>query len=185
MTIVADPMSEEAVADHAKQILANEDVVLRALRDHPDLSMARIAQDAGWLDADGKPEKWKVQRAIASLADDKLIHRARKGAPWTLTEKGKEVLEGGPTSDGNQPIVAVALHRSIPQQQQSLASGYGTMLRSCYGTVLPYSFRASCCYEGCYGRGVYPFLSSIVAVPLFRVPNCYGSRRPQPFTSQP
>jgi AAA domain len=94
MTIVADPMSEEAVADHAKQTLANEDVVLRALRDHPDLSMARIAQDAGWLDADGRPEKWKVQRAMASLADDKLIHRARKGAPWTLTEKGKEVLEG-------------------------------------------------------------------------------------------
>ena len=37
MTIVAEPMSEEAVADHTKQALANEDVVLRALRDHPGL----------------------------------------------------------------------------------------------------------------------------------------------------
>ena len=33
MTIVAEPMSEEAVADHSEQTLANEDVVLRALRD--------------------------------------------------------------------------------------------------------------------------------------------------------
>ena len=36
MTIVAEPMSEEAVADHAKQTLANEDAVLRSLRDHPN-----------------------------------------------------------------------------------------------------------------------------------------------------
>jgi hypothetical protein len=38
MTIVAEPMSEEAVVDHTKQALANEDVVLRALRDQPERS---------------------------------------------------------------------------------------------------------------------------------------------------
>ena len=91
-TIVAEPMSEEAIADHTKQVLANEDVVLRALRNQPGRSLAEIARDAGWVGDDDKPEKWKVQRAIESLADDKLIQKPRKGAPWELTEKGEKVL---------------------------------------------------------------------------------------------
>ena len=47
MTIIAEPMSEEAIADHTKQALANEDVVLRALRDHPDWSTPRFAATPG------------------------------------------------------------------------------------------------------------------------------------------
>ena len=93
MTIIAEPMSEEAVADHAKQTLANEDVVLRALRDHPEWSYAQICRDTGWLDDNDQPMKARVQRAVRALADDKLIHRTRKSAPWTLTEKGEGVLE--------------------------------------------------------------------------------------------
>jgi hypothetical protein len=94
MTIVAEPMSEEAVADHAKQTLVNEDVVLKALSDHPERSLSQIAEDAGWKTEDGRGEKWKVHRAIRSLADDKLVERTRKGGPWTLTEKGRHALKG-------------------------------------------------------------------------------------------
>ena len=54
--------------------------------------MAQIARDAGWVGDDDKPERWRVQRAIASLADDKLIQQPRKGAPWKLTEKGEKAL---------------------------------------------------------------------------------------------
>jgi hypothetical protein len=93
MTIIAEPMSEEAVADHAKQALANEDVVLQALRHHPDWSFAQIADSAGWVSDDGKPEKWRVSRAIRSLAADKLIQQTRTGAPWKLTDKGEEALK--------------------------------------------------------------------------------------------
>jgi hypothetical protein len=89
-TIIAEPMSEEAVADHAKQTLANEDVVLRALHDHPDWSYAQIARDAGWVDDDDQPMKPRVQRAIHSLAEDKLVTQPRKGARWELTDKGKK-----------------------------------------------------------------------------------------------
>jgi hypothetical protein len=92
MTIVAEPMSEEAVADHAKQTLANEDVVLRALRDHPEWSWAQIAREAGWVGNDGKPERWRVQRALKSLADDRLIDRRRKGERWWLTDKGEKAI---------------------------------------------------------------------------------------------
>jgi AAA domain len=93
MTIIVEPMSEEAVADHAKQAIANEDVVLRALRDHPGRSLALIARDAGWVGEDGNPERWRVQRALRSLAGDKLIQQLRTGAPWKLTDKGKEALQ--------------------------------------------------------------------------------------------
>jgi hypothetical protein len=90
MTIIAEPMSEEAIADHSQQALANEDVVLRSLRDHPGWSYATICREAGWVDDSGQPMKNRVARAIGSLADDKLIQRIRKGAPWTLTEKGEK-----------------------------------------------------------------------------------------------
>ena len=53
---------------------------------------AQIARDAGWVSDDDMPEKWRVQRAIASLADDKLIQQVRKGVPWTLTEKGEKAI---------------------------------------------------------------------------------------------
>jgi hypothetical protein len=92
MTIVAEPMSEEAVADQAQQAMANEDVVLRALRDHPEWPLAEIARQAGWVDRDDKAERWLVQRAITSLAEDKMIEQARKRARWTLTKKGEEAL---------------------------------------------------------------------------------------------
>jgi hypothetical protein len=94
MTIIAEPMSEEAVADHAKQTRSNEDVVLKALRDHPDWSYAQIAREAGWVDFEvDKPERWRVQRAVTALAIDKLIEQTRKGDPWTLTEKGEKALK--------------------------------------------------------------------------------------------
>jgi hypothetical protein len=95
MTIVAEPMSEEAVTDARKQATANEDAILLALRNNADRSLAQIATAVGWLDPDGRAERWKVQRAIEALETDKLIVRKRKGAPWTLTDKGKETLGGG------------------------------------------------------------------------------------------
>lgn len=95
MTIIAEPMSEEAVANHVKQTIANEDVVLRALRDHPDWSFAQIARSTGWVGEDDQPEKWRVQRAIARLADARLVQQSRPGSPWKLTEKGEKDLGAG------------------------------------------------------------------------------------------
>lgn len=92
MTVVVEPISEEAVADHAKQALANEDVVLQALRDHPDWSYSDICHSAGWLDDDGQPMKARVQRAMQTLAADKLIEKPRRGARWKITAKGEKTI---------------------------------------------------------------------------------------------
>jgi hypothetical protein len=92
MTIVAEPMSDEAAADHSKQALANDDAVLRLLHTHPDWSFNAIAENTGWVDDQGRPEKWKVQKAIRRLAEDKLVYQARRGAAWTLTPRGEAAL---------------------------------------------------------------------------------------------
>jgi hypothetical protein len=94
-TIVAEPMSEEAVADHIKQTLSNEDAVLKLLHQNPSWSFGRIAREAGWVGDNNQPERWRVQRAIRSLAEDKLVHQSRKGAAWSLTDKGQKALRGG------------------------------------------------------------------------------------------
>jgi hypothetical protein len=92
-TIIAEPMSEEAAADHTKQALANEDVVLLALHDHPQWTMAEIAVSAGWVNEGGEPERVRVLRVIRSLAEDKLVYQARKRAPWTLTPNGEKAAK--------------------------------------------------------------------------------------------
>ncbi len=92
MTVVAEPMSDEALANRAKQALANQDVVLKALRQAPNPSYAQIARDAGWIDQDDQPQKWRVQRIIAGLATAKLIARDRPGGQWGLTEKGENAI---------------------------------------------------------------------------------------------
>ncbi len=92
MTIVAEPMSEEAMANHTKQTLANEDVVLLALRDHPDWSYAEIATSAGWVNDELQPARAKVQRAINNLKGDKLVAQSRKGSRWELTDKGRKAI---------------------------------------------------------------------------------------------
>jgi hypothetical protein len=93
MTVVADPMSEEAAADHTKQVLASEDRVLRALRDQPGISMTQIARDAGWVTDDDRPMKERALRALRNLAADGLVEQLRRGAPWEVTTKGKKAME--------------------------------------------------------------------------------------------
>ena len=95
ITIIAEPMSDEVAADHIKRLRENEDLVLRALRSNNNRSFAAIARDLAWINPeDGEPEKWRVQRAIDALKGDKLITQERARAPWTLTDKGKHMLDG-------------------------------------------------------------------------------------------
>lgn len=92
MTVVAEPMSDDAAAGHARQVLTEEDVVLRALKQHPDWSYAQIAEHAGWLTEGGEPLKSKVHRSVQALAADKLVTQLRKGGRWIVTQKGEKLL---------------------------------------------------------------------------------------------
>jgi len=92
-TIVAQPIDENEAANQVKQRLANEDVILKQVRDHPGRSFSDMARDAGWVNDSGDPQRWFVQRAIEALKKDKLIDKKRGAGPWKITASGKEYLQ--------------------------------------------------------------------------------------------
>jgi hypothetical protein len=92
MTVVVEPLDETSAANQNKQRLTNEDAILRQINDHPGRSQAEMARDAGWLNAAGEPERYRVHRAIAALKADKLISQPRMGGGWKLTTSGENYL---------------------------------------------------------------------------------------------
>ena len=92
-TIVAQPIDENEAANQVKQRLANEDVILKQIRDHPGRSLSQMARDAGWMNEAGEPNKWIPQRCIDALKADKLISQPRRGAGWKLTPAGIAYLD--------------------------------------------------------------------------------------------
>lgn len=93
-TIVAQPIDDIEAGQQAAQTRANEDAVLAKLRDCPNWSMADIARSLGWIDDNDKPERWRVQRAIKSLAEDRLVRNFR--SKWRITDAGKTALGDEP-----------------------------------------------------------------------------------------
>ena len=89
-TVVAQPIDDIEASAEAAQALANEDAVLKALYDNPTWSFAKIAAAIGWVGDDGKPEKWRVQRALKRLDHDKLVRKFRGN--WEVTPAGKTAL---------------------------------------------------------------------------------------------
>lgn len=92
MTVIARPVDDFEAASHAAQVVANEDAVLRTLCDHPDWSMAEMARSIGWVSDKGEPEKWRVQRALKNLANDKLARKFR--GKWRITDAGEKEAQG-------------------------------------------------------------------------------------------
>lgn len=92
MTVVAEPLTEREVADHTQDRAANENTVLRALNNQPGISHSDIARQLGWVDRGGAPLRYRVQRCVATLAEDKLVEQRRKGGKWTVTSKGRHEL---------------------------------------------------------------------------------------------
>lgn len=90
LTVTAHPIDDIEASNEAAQAVANEDAVLKTLHDNPTWSFANIASAVGWTSDDGKPEKWRVQRAVKRLGRDKLVRKFR--GKWQLTEAGKTAL---------------------------------------------------------------------------------------------
>jgi len=91
LTVVAHPIDEIQATHQAAQNVANEDAVLRAIRDNPKWSLADIARHLGWIGYQDKPERWRVQRAIKALEREKLVRKFR--GKYSITEAGKTALE--------------------------------------------------------------------------------------------
>ena len=66
--------------------------MLRILADNEELSYAEIAEQAGWINKDGKPNKTAAFRMVKNLKKAKLVRQGRSGLE--LTEAGQKTVKG-------------------------------------------------------------------------------------------
>jgi hypothetical protein len=90
-TVIAKPISEQAKEEMGKVSRSNENLVLAAIRDHQDASLAELARHVGWTFGNGEPNKMKVARAISKLKKWKYVEDDR--GTYTLLHKGERALE--------------------------------------------------------------------------------------------
>lgn len=89
-SVVAIPVSEEAVTSGEQKQEADENRVLRALGESPRASWTVLANKCGFSYANGNPNKSLVQRILKRLLADKLVtlHRGK----YLLTAKGRKEI---------------------------------------------------------------------------------------------
>jgi hypothetical protein len=91
MSILAVILSDEAAEKVVAATRRDEDVVLEALQRCPGISIAKIAENAGWKSDAGNPHKGKVGRLLDRLKRDKLVIQRR--SRWEITEEGRKELD--------------------------------------------------------------------------------------------
>ena len=87
-SIVAVPMSDAQAADALRTAIQDDNRVLYAMLHDPAGSMADWAGACGWTGKDGKPQKYKVDRALKRLTTDKLVRHYRNR--YVLTASGSD-----------------------------------------------------------------------------------------------
>jgi hypothetical protein len=88
-TILALPLDEAAHSAKRGKSRDQEDELLVMLsRNGEGLSLAALAQLAGWITPLGEPAKAKAQRVMSRLRDAGLVRNER--GDWQLTEAGKK-----------------------------------------------------------------------------------------------
>ena len=88
-TVRAALVSPHEVEAEQNRGLADEDKLATILLKDPGISIAAIAQIAGWMTASNEPQKSRVHRTILRLEKSKLAVKNRTS--WELTEKGKDL----------------------------------------------------------------------------------------------
>jgi hypothetical protein len=89
---VAVPMSDVQAQEAHKARIQDDDRLLHAMLHFPNASFAEWAHSCHWTAKDGKPAKYKVDRAMKRLIEDKLVRRYRGG--YVLTATGKDEAKG-------------------------------------------------------------------------------------------
>jgi hypothetical protein len=99
-TVVASHLSDAGEKELRTVTLNSENEVLRILADNKELSYAEIAEHAGWINKDDKPNKTAAYRMVKNLKKAKLVRQGRTGLE--LTEAGQKVVKGkSPKEDAN------------------------------------------------------------------------------------
>lgn len=91
-SVYANLLSDADADERESQAREQENRLLFAVLHNPSASMAEWALHCGWVDKNGKPEKWRVPRVAERLKSEGLLKRYRER--WTLTPAGKKEAKG-------------------------------------------------------------------------------------------
>nr|BDD46903.1 hypothetical protein 33 [Paracoccaceae bacterium] len=90
-TVILERLHEMDAHELRKETLKLEDKVLLLVDKYPQQSVADRCFDCGLINDQNDPQKSKMQRILAGLAEDKFIKRVRDR--WELTSAGKKEVE--------------------------------------------------------------------------------------------
>jgi hypothetical protein len=90
-TVYAELISNAEQDDISAAKVLEQINLLRAIRDKPGFSLAKLADHLLWSTNDGKPNKSKVQRIMDKLIKSKLVENDQGN--YILTKKGREQLK--------------------------------------------------------------------------------------------
>ena len=87
-SVVAFRVTDQQQDASASQRREEENRLLYAMLTVPSDSLNGWASACGWLDAAGKPQRWKAERVAKRLGEHKLVRKYRER--WVLTSAGKD-----------------------------------------------------------------------------------------------
>lgn len=89
-TVIARPIDEADKQQMAATSRRHEDMLLKAIFEHPGASLRALAAALKWVDGKQQPNAMKVSRAADVLAREKLIQKHR--GSWQCTSAGEKEL---------------------------------------------------------------------------------------------
>lgn len=89
-TVIARSVDEADKQQMTATSKRHEDMLLKAIFEHPGASLRTLATTLSWVDGKGQPSAMRVARAADVLAKEKLIQKHR-GA-WQCTSAGQKEL---------------------------------------------------------------------------------------------
>lgn len=92
-TIIARPLSD--LDQQLRDELANDDArkLLAVMNANPNASIAKLAERAGWIAANGSPHKSKISRLLKKLKEHRLTDKVLD--TWMLTNAGEKIAKAG------------------------------------------------------------------------------------------
>ena len=89
-TVMACALSQGEARERAHTARKDEDEVLLLIECNGKMSLSAMAEELGWRDGKGEPNKTRAQRASEKLTKENLV----KPSGWgrTLTQAGRDVL---------------------------------------------------------------------------------------------
>ena len=109
-SVVALPISEITVEAGEQFREADENRLMRFMHANERASFSELASKMGFTE-NGAPQKYRVQRIIARLKDDKMVEKYR-GGRYRLTRKGEEEIG----VSGLHTTVALNCYGTEPEQ---------------------------------------------------------------------